>query len=123
MANQIIGISTQIYDPNGAVLIRRNSADAEKANRTVRRRVSRTATLDGGCSVYDGGFSDSDRDIQVEVMSPEKALFDALGYLCRTYALLVICTEDGAFLAAPDVCQLSGSKLRFNFLVKEKLSA
>lgn len=123
MVHKIIGISTQIYDPNGAVLVRRNSADAQKANREVRRRVSRTATLDGGCAIYDGGYSDSDRDLLVEVDSPEKTLFDALQYLCKTYALLVVCTEDGAFLAAPDGCQLTAGKLRFNLLVKEKLSA
>lgn len=117
-----VGISTQTYDLNGAVLVRGITPDAEQENRNVRRRVTRTATLDGGCALYDTGYSASDRDILVEVDNPTDTLYDALQYLCRTYNLLTVAVRDGVFIVAPESCQIVQGKLQLRCLVKEALS-
>ncbi len=115
-------MSSQVYDLRGAVLVRGITSEAARVNRNVRRRVTRTATLDGGCTLYDTGYSVADRDILVEVAYPTEALFEALQYLCRTYNLVTVCTEDGAFSASPESCQFVDDRLQFRCLVKEALS-
>lgn len=117
-----IGVSSQVYDLQGAVLVRGVTAEAARSNRNVRRRVTRTATLDGGCTLNDTGYAAADRDLLVEVAYPTEALVEALQYLCRTYNLITVCTEDGAFSAAPESCQFVDDKLQFRCLVKEALS-
>ncbi len=53
----MIGLSTATYDPNGALRLNSRLPDERQAD----RRGTITATLDGGCSVYDGGYSVTDQ--------------------------------------------------------------
>lgn len=93
----MIGLATTSYDPNGAVLVParlRNPFDTA-------RRGSVTATLDGGASVYDGGYSVSDRTLDAKVINPKSALLVRLRYLVAYYGQIIACTEAGAFMAIP----------------------
>lgn len=64
------------------------------------RRVSRTATLDGGSVVTDSGYTDTDRTLTIQTRITE-AQETILKYLIQTYALLTVVTDEGCYTCAP----------------------
>lgn len=69
--------------------------------KSLRRRVTRSATLDGESFVDDLGFSHEDRTFVVnyEGLSPEKQ--NDLAYLVQTQSTLIASTDDGVFAVSP----------------------
>jgi hypothetical protein len=98
-----IGVSTVTLDLNGALYFPGRVLDAEDAqrNRQRERRMSKIATLDGGCIVNDTGCSAADRDITVKVKAPTKTVVDFMSYLVGTYNEIVVTTNESAFAAVP----------------------
>jgi len=115
----MISITTSTYDLSGQLII---SEDPNSDLKSNIRRVSRIATLDGGCSITDQGFSHADRtlDIRQEGISQDDA--DRIWYLFRNYSLLRISTYDGVFLGAIQEVKINEGNLRAKILVKEKIS-
>lgn len=99
----MIGLSTLIFDLQGARRFTRFELDQREVNKNNRRdrRITRTPTLDGGVSVYDAGYAPGDRDIMVRVPAPSKEIAEYLAYLCETYATIVVTTPESAFLGVP----------------------
>jgi hypothetical protein len=91
----MIGLSTTSYDPNGAVKLNTRMAD----DRQAARRGTVTATLDGSCSVYDGGYSVSDQSWTAILRRPSVALLTQLQYLVAYYSEMTLCCETGVFAA------------------------
>lgn len=91
----MIALSSPTYDPNGHVVI-----DARPSNPyEAARRGSVTATLDGGVSVYDTGYSAADQTLRVTVRRPARALLEKLRYLVAYYGQLILCCETGCYRA------------------------
>ena len=112
-------LSTPTYDPLGFVEIK-TIAGQEPGELT--RRLTRSATLDGGAVVSDFGFSDGDRTIDVR-WSPVSAADEAnIGRLFESYAQVQIATPDGVFLAAPESYRRGAAESSLRLLVIEKLS-
>lgn len=101
-----IGLSVGTFDLDGALLIRGSDLDASQdfRNNTRDRRVSRTATLDGGVSIYDTGYSASDRTITVRVPKATSEIVAFFNYLVETYSLINIMTAEAAFDGTPMRC-------------------
>ena len=99
-----IGIASTIFDTSGNLYIEGSSLDPADTlkNNSRERRFSRTATLDGGVSVYDTGYAPGDRDMSVKVSAPAKDIPEFFFYICETYNLILIMTEDGAFTGVPE---------------------
>jgi hypothetical protein len=91
-----ISISTPTYDPKGLILL---DYDSKSQDGTLSRRVSRTATMDGGCTYDDLGFSWSDVDLSLQFLSLSKDQQEQLSYLVKTYGELVVVTRLGAMKA------------------------
>lgn len=89
----MIGLSTFDYDPNGVVLLNARISNPYSAQ----RRGSVTATLDGGVSVYDTGYSEADQILSVSVRNPSRALLVQLKYLVAYYGQLRMTCDLGAF--------------------------
>lgn len=89
----MIGLSTLSYDPNGVVLLNARISNPYSAQ----RRGSVTATLDGGVSVYDTGYSEADQTLSATVRNPSRALLVQLKYLVAYYGQLLMTCELGAF--------------------------
>ena len=98
-----IGISATIFDTSGAMYVDGGALAASEAlkNNMRERRATRTATLDGGVSVYDTGYAPGDRDMEVRVSAPERELVDFFFYMVETYNLIMITMEDGAYYGVP----------------------
>lgn len=109
-----LSISTQTADPFGSITL---EIDATATNLgDTSRRVSRVATLDGGASIIDGGYTVADRTITVDLTGQDRETVDTLRYLFQTYSELVVLTEEGAFLATPERIT-SGTSPRMTLLV------
>jgi len=106
---KVIGVSTNIYDLAGARIFRSGELDQRKTNENLRRerRISRTATLDGGVSIYDTGYAAGDRDLTIRVPArAARAVIDFMLYLVKTYAEITVTTSESAFRAVPGVAYL-----------------
>ncbi len=114
------GISATVFDLDGTLFVQRPLEDASQRNRRATRRVSRTATLDGGCAYYDTGFAQADRDIMVELARAAADDIERAAYLVKTYGELMVCCDQGAFLCAPSGYQVNDGTLRMDFHVIEK---
>lgn len=95
----MIGLSSVTVDTAGSIVVTQTGMGTKY--RDLSRRVTRTSTLDGGCAIYDNGFSDSDRDISVNIANASKTIVDFIERLIRLYSRIVMTTDDGAFSVAP----------------------
>jgi hypothetical protein len=116
----MIGISTQTYDLNGARIFKVDLS-SELANRKGSRRVERTATLDGGVAIYDTGYSESDRDILIEVPGATPADIDFARYIVENYGLVNITTLDGSYSGVPESYGVDDGTLKIKILVSNKI--
>jgi len=119
----MIGVSARVFDLNGDRIFNNTDRSYDVKNRSGARRVSRTATLDGGASVADTGYSYADKTILVQI--PDAPLADIVfaEYICKTYQLVTVCTDDGAYLAIPESHSVDVyGALTFTLLVTEILS-
>lgn len=98
-----IGLSTIVFDLNGARYFRGQELHPEEAGRNLarERRGARVPTLDGGCVAYDTGYSATDRNIAVRVRHPSEDVRAYLIYMVESYTIIMVTTEDGAYLATP----------------------
>ncbi len=96
----MLAIATLTIDPFGAQLLDLPVGTTSLGDTT--RRLSRVATLDGGATILDGGYTVTDRTITIDLAGQTKQTVDDLKYLCEVYEKLVVMTEDGAFMAAPE---------------------
>lgn len=87
----------------------------------IARRVSRTATLDGGAIIADYGYTDADRTLTVEgIMTFEQ--YQQLGEMVGIYPLLTLACREGLFQGAIQTMSRTADGARFTFLVGERLA-
>jgi hypothetical protein len=115
-----ICLSSPTYDPAGSVWLTVDPAATKFEE--CQRRVSRTATLDGGCLIFDNAFSDADRSIAIGFLDMTVAQEDSLRYLFQTYPLLLLAIPRAFMLGAIERMTISDGKGTISFLVKEILS-
>lgn len=112
----MLALATLTIDPLGAQLLSL-SADGKTSLGDTSRRVSRVATLDGGASILDGGYTVADRTINIDLSGQTREVVDAVKYLFQVYDKLVVMTEDGAFLAAPERISIGKNTANMTLLV------
>ena len=112
-----IGISTLTYDLNGARIINQDPA-VEIQNNNGSRRCSRVATLDGGVSVTDTGYSAGDRDYMIETKDNVAGWFE---YICKTYSFVKISTANGVFIGVPESWKVKNNKSQMTILITEEV--
>ena len=114
----MISISAPTYDPLGVVRIQ--DAPASDID-TVRRRVNRQRTLDGGVVVNDGGFAHGDRDLRVTWRPKSSAEYAAVQRLVRLYPQLIVSTREGVFRCAPATLESRSGEATLSLLVINKM--
>ena len=118
----MISLSAYIFDPVAFTLVARPDAGSMLPARS--RRVSRTATLDGGCYIYDTGQSDSDGDIVLVVNNPSATVVTALQTMVSDHSYIVASTRDGCYQCVPESLNWTGdTKMTFKALIYQRLSA
>jgi hypothetical protein len=96
----MISLNAPTYDPLGTLVLHKEPDDLFQAQ----RRASVTATLDGGVSVYDTGYSVADRTIRLRVRDATRGQIGAISYLIELYPRLIVSTRAGCFWA---LCEYS----------------
>lgn len=91
----MLSLSATTYDPNGALLLRGRISNPYQGQ----RRGSITATLDGGASVYDAGYSVSDQTLSLTLKYPGESMLIQLQYLVAYYGQVIATCETGAYSA------------------------
>ena len=91
----MIAIATTIFDLNGTIVL--HNREATINTDAMYRRMSKSALLDGGVWVVDGGFSHGDRDFTISINEPSEALVAQIKYLMEYYPLFTISTAEGVF--------------------------
>ena len=114
----LAAVAAVTHDPIGYALIELLPSVPDG---DTRRRVSRTATLDGGVAVNDGGFAEGDRVIVLR-WRPTRRLHDDVERLMQLYQRLHVATRSGVYLAAPEVYSPGPDQATLRLLVVSKLS-
>ena len=113
----MIGTATETYDIIGAAIFVGAVHEPEGE-----RRFTRTATLDGGCAVYDTGYSDSDRIITILEKNPAKEMVEYAEYLVKNYKSIIIAMKDGCYRGVPSNYSYRNDELTFKVAITEKIS-
>lgn len=116
----MISISTPTFDLGGSLIIR--GYDPSTDFRSKSRRVSRTATLDGGCVIEDNGLSHSDRTFRIISSSLSEADVIHLNQLIGVYSILYISTREGIFKGVIETLGYNRGAGTISFLIKEKIA-
>jgi len=117
----MIGLATEIFDVVGNMVFE-NADKLDVLNDSGYRRCSRTATLDGGCVIYDTGYSVSDVTLKIKDDEAMKRQIDFAKYLVENYGAIIVTTKDGAFLGVPASWKYDGKTLVMEIMVTEKIS-
>lgn len=115
----MIVLSTPTFDIDGFVVLHEDG-NTDTDART--RRVSRTATLDGGVVLTDSGFSHGDRTFNISVAGVTKALYDSLAHLQENYPEIIIATAEGMFTGAIQSLSQSRGTMRVSILINDKIT-
>ena len=115
----MIYLAAPTFDLDGCLALTRGRIDDPL---DLSRRVSRTATLDGGAELTDLGFTHADRTLRVTAPHVSQADAERAAYLLQTYPTLIVATPTGCFLAAPEGMSVRGGALSLTLLVTEKLA-
>lgn len=86
------------------------------------KRLSRVATLDGGCVISDNGLSDSDRTFLFTIIQSAPSALDALWALFTNESMLYLSCPEGVFSGYLETVKIEGADASVSFLVYEKLT-
>lgn len=115
----MISICAEQYDPEYSPVLLRLSPGTDLVN--VSRRVSRIATLDGGCIITDHGVSHADRTFEISIANIPPDLERRLFGLYVTYAWLRVSTWEGVYRSKISRYRYREGTLSITILIKEKL--
>lgn len=113
-----ISISSALFDPDGHLLVDIESGGSRLDY--LSRRISRSATLDGGAYVVDNGYSAADADFTIVFKPLSPAQRATIERLITLHSELIISTDRGCFLGHIDNFREAPQTLRF--LVKKQLN-
>lgn len=88
------------------------------------RRLTRTATLDGGAVIVDNGFSAADGTIKI-IVDPGKnspAIYAQAAGMLKQFGMVTVACSSGIFLAAISNITNSKTTLTINLFIKSQLA-
>ena len=112
----MVSVQAAVLAPEGAVLPRAELPPLEG------RRVTRTATLDGGAVLTDQGWSAGDLRLAIREEQVSAAQVAAVRALLRGHAQVVVSHRDGCHLATLRQLTVDATGLELEALVLRALS-
>ena len=116
----MIAISTKAFDLIGSFILR--DRDARIRLGSMSRRGTKTATLDGGVSVYDTGLSQGDREFEVQLTNPNAAFIDRIKYLMENHSSYIVTTREGVFTALLSSLNEAANRTSFTISIEAKVT-
>ena len=105
----LLALSSIDYDPDGSGLVRLLPG-SRSAFHVGQRRQTKTATLDGGVSLYDTGYTETDNTYQLRITPTPEAL-RLVEYMCRNYQRIRCGTDRGVYEVSLSGYRLDGDAL------------
>lgn len=90
----MIGLAAKTFDPDGAFQLPWRDGMETKS---IRRRVSRRATLDKSVVVTDRGYVAGDRTIKLSLAGEKKEMVERARRLLQLHSQVTISLDDGCF--------------------------
>lgn len=115
----MIGIATLTVDTNGDIIFW-ESPDSNIEDTQL--RVTRTATLDGGCVISNSGFSESDRTFEIDT-ELEDTEANKLRYIYQKSESVYVSTIIGFFKGIISRFRNLNGDIRLTILIEEKTNA
>ena len=112
-------LSTTTFDPLGYVTL---DVQPESIRGDRRRRVNRTATLDGGVVFAEGGFTHADRTITLIWRVRSAAEEASVARLIELYTRVRLALDRAIYLVAPEVYAPGPEESQMTLLVVEQLN-
>ncbi|SOB76192.1 hypothetical protein SAMN04488490_1870 [Marinobacter sp. LV10R510-11A] len=114
----MLTINAPIFDIDGSEII--DDPDQSGLSQFGRRN-SRVATLDGGASVNDFGYSDADRTLDIEWRPASRGQADNVARMVKAYSRLIVSCREGCFLGAPDQFTPGENTVHLRIFVERRL--
>jgi hypothetical protein len=111
-------ISLSTIEAGDCIVLNTNSQPVQENT----RRLSRTATLDGGAVITDGGWSDADRNFEFMVKNVSEYIRDALWALFLRESQVHLACPEGVFAGYLQRIRIAGADVTVSFMVQEKLT-
>ena len=86
------------------------------------RRLSRTATLDGGAVITDGGVTDADRSMEFTTTQAPEDTRETLWVMFQSQDLVHLSCPEGVFAGYLQRVKITYSGVNIGFMVHEKLT-
>jgi len=114
----MIHIASQLFDLDGWLSVRPLGPIEDQ----IRRRVTRTATLDGAAALSDRGFSHADRTFVITYRPKSRDEEVRARRLVELHPRVTVSTAEGVFLAAPQNFEAGELEHRLSVLILELLT-
>jgi len=115
----IISLCSALFDYAGDHLL---DVDMSKSDFSfTSRRVSRSATLDGGALIVDNGYTPSDATFSLSLPDITLAQRAAVLKTIQTHSLITVSCRAGCFAGVVDKVDESGG-FKINFLISRDLT-
>jgi len=111
-------ISFSTIGPGGFVSLDTNTAPPRDGS----RRISRTATLDGGAVITDGGVTDADRSFDFTAIQALEDTIETLWAMFQAEDLVHLSCPEGVFSGYLQRVKITASGVNISFMVYEKLT-
>ena len=111
-------ISFSTIGTGGFVILDMNTAPPRDGS----RRLSRTATLDGGAVITDGGVTDADRSFDFTAIQAPEETIETLWAMFQAEDLVHLSCPEGVFSGYLQRVKISASGVNISFMVYEKLT-
>lgn len=116
----MIVLSTILADPDGVIEL---DVDYGRSDlNTGSRRVSRTATLDGGVEINDSGFSHGDRTLKIIAVKIGRTLAAAITNMRNIETVIHLAMFDGFYQAVLKSSSTRNGEANLTVFIKSKLS-
>lgn len=115
----IISICSQLFDYAGDFLVEALIADSDFSH--ISRRVSRSATLDGGSIIVDNGSTVSDATFIIVINDIDATTRQALMLMIQRHSVITVSVKENIFSGVVETIEDSGL-VKIKFLVSRQLN-
>ena len=118
----MLSVQADTYDVRDPLIIHRFASGTNLDSRE--RRTTRTKTLDGSVSIYDGGYADGDRTFTVVAANPTDAQITRARQLNQENTSVIISAKDGIYSGVVSTTNIqSDGSLKLTILVSTRLDS
>jgi hypothetical protein len=113
----IVQIASKQFDPLGYLMF---ETLPDVRDESMRRRLNKVATLDGGVVVNDGGFAHGDRELSFQYRATDAEQDTIAKRIVELHARVYVSTDDGLFDCVPLSFNPDPDRRVFTFSVVSK---